>query len=805
MYVPIAILLKVAAIAELTDKADDIVDAVRASKKIVLDDLSSRVRPNHTVKRSTIILREVADGLKEADVRKLFDGLGEVEHCENEFGNIWFVRLTEEKAAKDAVFALQSKGQKARLKSESILRSYIGKVAPVRPAAGGKGPASGDKPGAVKNPYANGAGNPYMFGGLYGPGAQPGVLQPPTFRAGDGDAATNHIKYIAQLQQQEQMMRMQYLGMNAGVMGGLPPHLQNMDPNDPKVRRHLQRQFGGRSRGRGGGGNFPYQGYGPGGGRRDKGAGGGERSGKRSKKGDRKDGGAANAKKLTPNIDSPEFPPLNAGKAIDSKDFPHRYSSKDIVSIIKSFPKQLLTRPESMAQFANNGVVLDAPYEEMVNKQRSLSMDEVDKALRTGQTIRVDRAQSEDYSDLFYGNAAHRSGRRRGKARSQHVVDTAPGAAQSKTAGSGKASKAPGAKDGKGAKDAKAQAPAPAPVGAWAAALKNGAKNSSGTGKNSKKKQASREANAGAAAQSQKKQSQKKKNAPKASKSAETAAPAAATESPWAAAAKAKPSDKKKKASASGESQRKQPAKTQQRKKQAPESSGNSSTAATSQQPADTQTTESTAAAPAAAPATTAAPRPVRGWERPGTAPILPKPKPKPAPPSGDDESKRDDRDDDRKGRGRRRGDEGRRRGAGRRDGRNGRERGSPGRKEKRAPATSSGDSGKQAAAQTASAPVAATNTAASESATASSAPAPAPAPAPAAAAVTTWGGKTSFAAVLKKTTPKKASAGPPPATDASSAAKTLTFASAGAAKPAATEGDEPRVGRSDDNNWRRR
>ncbi len=55
------------------------------------------------------------------------DDAGTVEHCENEFGNIWFVRMTDEGAAKEAVFKLQLKGQKARLKSENILRSYIGK------------------------------------------------------------------------------------------------------------------------------------------------------------------------------------------------------------------------------------------------------------------------------------------------------------------------------------------------------------------------------------------------------------------------------------------------------------------------------------------------------------------------------------------------------------------------------------------------------------------------------------------------------------------------------------------------------
>ena len=65
-------------------------------------------------------------------MRAILDGLGAVEHCENEFGNIWFVRMAQEADAKTAVRKLQSKGQKARLKSQNIFRSYMGKAAPVR-------------------------------------------------------------------------------------------------------------------------------------------------------------------------------------------------------------------------------------------------------------------------------------------------------------------------------------------------------------------------------------------------------------------------------------------------------------------------------------------------------------------------------------------------------------------------------------------------------------------------------------------------------------------------------------------------
>lgn len=66
------------------------------------------------------------------DVRAMFTDLGNVVQCENEFGNIWFVRMDDEEKAKSAVAQLHAKGQKARLKSENVFRSYIGTAAPVR-------------------------------------------------------------------------------------------------------------------------------------------------------------------------------------------------------------------------------------------------------------------------------------------------------------------------------------------------------------------------------------------------------------------------------------------------------------------------------------------------------------------------------------------------------------------------------------------------------------------------------------------------------------------------------------------------
>ena len=117
-------------------------------------------------------------------------------------------------------------------------------------------------------------------------------------------------------------MRMQYMGMGLPPNAGVPPFGTGFDP---KQRRQLQRMYrerrqGGSRNGRGVGiggrgnyGSFP--------GRREKGtAGQTDKSSKRSKKKDN------NTREVTPNFDSPEFPPLSTDSLdISSKDFPHRY------------------------------------------------------------------------------------------------------------------------------------------------------------------------------------------------------------------------------------------------------------------------------------------------------------------------------------------------------------------------------------------------------------------------------------------------------------------------------------------------
>jgi hypothetical protein len=65
MYVPLSALLTVAPVAALTQDPEALLQAVVATKSVVLDEQNQRVRPNHTVKRNTIILREVPEGSKE--------------------------------------------------------------------------------------------------------------------------------------------------------------------------------------------------------------------------------------------------------------------------------------------------------------------------------------------------------------------------------------------------------------------------------------------------------------------------------------------------------------------------------------------------------------------------------------------------------------------------------------------------------------------------------------------------------------------------------------------------------------------
>ncbi|KAK8808669.1 hypothetical protein WA588_004315, partial [Blastocystis sp. NMH] len=114
----------------------DIMEAVQSSDKVSVDADTQMIRPNVSVERKTIILRDVPEGTTEEEIRTLFAGLGAIESVKPSIASNWFVVMDSEPTAVSALKSLQSKefkGSKlhARIKNESVLLSLSRQVAMV--------------------------------------------------------------------------------------------------------------------------------------------------------------------------------------------------------------------------------------------------------------------------------------------------------------------------------------------------------------------------------------------------------------------------------------------------------------------------------------------------------------------------------------------------------------------------------------------------------------------------------------------------------------------------------------------------
>lgn len=114
----------------LSNNMDDILEALKDSEVVVVDQESNRVRPAITFERKTIILRDVPKETTEEEIRSLFKGMGEVESAKMEFEGTWFVVMDSEKSAVAALELLRQRtlhdqAVKARLKNESYLKNLI--------------------------------------------------------------------------------------------------------------------------------------------------------------------------------------------------------------------------------------------------------------------------------------------------------------------------------------------------------------------------------------------------------------------------------------------------------------------------------------------------------------------------------------------------------------------------------------------------------------------------------------------------------------------------------------------------------
>lgn len=129
-YVPLKTISRFHKVLSLSSNIDDIMEALKSSENVVVDEVSKQIKPAITFERKTVILRDVPAEVTEEEVRALFDGMGVVESATKEFEGTWFVVMESEAAAVAALELLRQRSLhdqpvKARLKNESYLKNLV--------------------------------------------------------------------------------------------------------------------------------------------------------------------------------------------------------------------------------------------------------------------------------------------------------------------------------------------------------------------------------------------------------------------------------------------------------------------------------------------------------------------------------------------------------------------------------------------------------------------------------------------------------------------------------------------------------
>ena len=160
-------------VMELSSKMEDILEALKDSKEVVVDAANLLIKPAITFERKTIILRDVPAETTEEEIRALFEGVGQIESLKMEFAGTWFVVMESEKVAIAALDVLRHRtlhdqSVKARLKNESYLKNLLKELSPSVDGI----PAEFVVPAGMQ---------PMMFMNYNGQAMMMPVLQPPMY------------------------------------------------------------------------------------------------------------------------------------------------------------------------------------------------------------------------------------------------------------------------------------------------------------------------------------------------------------------------------------------------------------------------------------------------------------------------------------------------------------------------------------------------------------------------------------------------------------------------------------------------
>lgn len=210
MFVPVATICNFKLMKSLTEDQSLILEVMKSSTNVVLNDEGTHLRPNFKNERTTIILRDIPSATPVEEVKALFMRKPELVQpttVRSDIGDHWFIQFDKEDDCVASFMWLQSqkfldKPISARIKSENILRGLYtaadGGVPDGNYGRGGGGGRGGMNYGRGEMAYGlipvpvGGRGRPPFgggrtkVGGVRTPGASANAARPAS-----GDASTN--------------------------------------------------------------------------------------------------------------------------------------------------------------------------------------------------------------------------------------------------------------------------------------------------------------------------------------------------------------------------------------------------------------------------------------------------------------------------------------------------------------------------------------------------------------------------------------------------------------------------------------
>ncbi|KAI8084251.1 uncharacterized protein B0P05DRAFT_534820 [Gilbertella persicaria] len=141
LYVPISLIANFKRVREWTTDIELIVKTLRESSEVTVDETGTRVKPNISVQRKTVILRDMPDCTEE-EINQLLKDLNSppVQSIKKDIGNMWYFTFESEDDALTLLSSVRGKSFKdqaiaARMKSEPTLRVQARTQDTVKPSS----------------------------------------------------------------------------------------------------------------------------------------------------------------------------------------------------------------------------------------------------------------------------------------------------------------------------------------------------------------------------------------------------------------------------------------------------------------------------------------------------------------------------------------------------------------------------------------------------------------------------------------------------------------------------------------------